>query len=436
MNNEFIKTIFIIILLFVSLINCFSEEVINSFTLKSNQNSLVDLAHNKLDSEKLLDDINKNLIFSKNSQDRDYKLILQKTREMIQKYPDSKATLTLLDSIGRWHSLGLIDEEQFSFFKKKMNDYNNQDNKGRMIIASIATRYHQIETEHQTLDLYQGLIRSCNDILETPNISTKLKCYSLLWLAKISFALKNYSESEKYIDEIIKEYNISHFDFTDRGMILEETYHLKASIAFEKGSISVAANIWKQYIDSCAQQFSDIANAYEKMFLLVDALNENSEKTSKKKILLEEFISSFPDSNAEPLLQARLTLGYVVLNENTFISGNISMEQAKEMAEKYKANAKEAEKIFNNALPLARNTPFEQVFVKALDFANEVQTQKSQQIASVDKTISPSITEIPHRQTRNMVVFVVVNAFLILIIIFLERRRLKNLLISLLFHNR
>jgi tetratricopeptide (TPR) repeat protein len=412
---------------------CISEEHTNVITLKSNQNSLVDLSRNKLESEKLLDDINKNLIFSKEPHQRDYNTIIQRTRQMLQSYPESEFTLTLLESIDRWHSLGFISDDQFSFFKKKLDDYKVQSKKSEILIGNIDNRYHKINKQ-QSSGSFQELIRACNDILATKDISQKLKCYTLILLARIYFTLENYQESEKYLDKILEEYTQSYLDFTHRKMILLETYKFKANIIFRKNGIDAASKIWKQYIDICAQKFDDIVSAYENMFLLLGLLKDNSEKTNKKKLLLEEFISSFPDSKAEQLLQSRLTLGYVILNEHTHVSGNMDAERAKELNKRYKTSAFEAEKIFKDALPLAQNTRFKEAFLKALNLVKEVQKDKPAQEASIDKSFL-SETEIQPRKAKSMVVWVIVNLILMLGIICLVRMRLKQVLKKLLYKN-
>jgi hypothetical protein len=181
------------------------------------------------------------------------------------------------------------------------------------------------------------------------------------------------------------------------------------------------------------------------MFLLLDKVNMGSDAkikegvTDKKKKLLEEYISSFPDSNSSSLLNARLALGYIVMNEHSSISGHLSgimdMERVKKIAQQDKIDAGNAEKIFSDALQLAHSTPHEQAFLKALSFAREVQKPKPKIAAQTDTSIYP-VEEISHRQTGNIYAVLIVNLVLVVFIIFLQRKKIKLFLIKLLFRNR
>jgi hypothetical protein len=183
----------------------YSDETTGVFTLKSNPNSLVGLERNKLESEKLYEEMNKDLILAKKPKERDYNLILQKSQELIQNYPESEAALTLLGTIDMWYSLGTVSKEQFSFFKKKLDDCNNQEDKGREIFSSLYDRYQQIiEKGNFTLYLFSELVKSCNDIIETQGVSQRFKCHALLLLllAEIYFELHDYRSAEIYIKSI------------------------------------------------------------------------------------------------------------------------------------------------------------------------------------------------------------------------------------------
>ncbi|MDR2168880.1 MAG: hypothetical protein LBP59_01910 [Planctomycetaceae bacterium] len=373
---------------------CISDELANKFSLKSNQNSLVNLSRNKLasdiESEKKFEEINKNLIFPQKTRQRDYNAILQKTREMMQTYPESKSTMLLLTSTERWKESDLIDDEQFAFFKKKLDEYKAQDKEGETLIGSINERLHGIDSQSpDAQSSYQKLIKECNDIFLKKDINQQLKYYTLLLLAQIYFKMNDNDEAEKYVNTILDDYKKSRLVIRHRDIIVSEAYELKVNIAFKRNGINAAAEMWKQYIDVYAQNFHDVSNAYRKMIFLLDTLKDNSEKTIKKKLLLEEFISSFPDSKAEPLLDARLSLGYVVLNEHTHSSGNLDTERVRELNEKYKASAAESEKIFNAGLHLAKGTYLEESFVKALDIVKEVQKEKPKQEAGIDKSFLP-----------------------------------------------
>jgi hypothetical protein len=433
----------ILLLVFLMVLNLnsiFSEEAKNTLTLKSNQDSFADLSRNKHESEKLYDEISKNLIASKKPQERDYELILKKSHELVQNHPESWSAVKLLNSIAKWHSSGFIEDEQFQFFKKKMEEYNNQDNKGRTIFSSLDDRFNKIvEKGNFTSGSFSEIIKSCKNIIGNQEISQKFKCYALLLLSRIYFELGDYSKAKICIKDIDEEYKKTRLDFNDRMFILKDAFTIRAEIVCRENGIEAAAEVWRQFIDSCARNFGDVSSAYDKMFLLLDKMDLGADVTdrevikNKKKILLEEYISSFPE---KPLLQAKLDLGYLVLNKNTSLSGNVTPERAKEFAENYRNNAKKAERIFNDALPIARNTHFEQSFLMALDFVREVQKPKPQVAAAIDRTITPAITEIPSKPIKSRIVVLVINVVLISIIVFLERKRLKRLFAKLLFRNR
>jgi hypothetical protein len=160
-------------------------------------------------------------------------------------------------------------------------------------------------------------------------------------------------------------------------MFAQEANKLTATVLLRREGIDGAIRFWRKRLELYDDhQFDEISYIYEQMFLLLDLSRREEGITGKKMNLLKEFINRYQENNSEPVLQARLTLGYLVLNNVTPLTGVVDMEQAKEFAYKRKSNAEAAEKIFTEGLLRAKNTHFEQEFQKALIIVADAKNPK------------------------------------------------------------
>ncbi|GHT28925.1 hypothetical protein FACS18942_09750 [Planctomycetales bacterium] len=371
-------------------------------------------------SQSLFDAINK-LILSSPPETRNYPLILQKSEILASQFPESAAALIILETFERWSALGLISNEQYAPFKKILEDCRLSDAKGRTFFDSIGKQYHTfLSSPKKDVSLLNGIKKSCEDVLTVQNTAGKMKCYALLWLTRISFAENNTDKAELYLKQLFIDRNIAEQDFSEAETIFLEANRLKATIFLQKEGLESSIDCWKEYIKNERCSFDDIAFAYEQMFLLFDT-NGSKENTEKKIQLLEEFIGKYPDNKSEQILQAKLTLGYTVLNNNTDLSGVVTAERVQEHKIRYKSNAEKAEKLFREALEDSQNTSFENAFKEALVITSQSIESANQKTDNADFRSIYEAKDIPAADSRRIITLIIINV--VVIVIFLVYRK-------------
>jgi tetratricopeptide (TPR) repeat protein len=186
---------------------------------------------------------------------------------------------------------------------------------------------------------------------------------------------------------------------------------------------------WNEFIETDDRRFDEIAHAYEQMLAILDASSED-DAHERKIQLLEEFIAKYPDDSAEQILQARLTLGYLIMSKGMNMDGDVNlggimtMERVKMLAENYKANAEKAEIVFQESLALADKVG-KPHFVKAFNEA----------LANVANAKNPECPEklnevdwIPPKNNKIFIAFLTIaNVIFILIVLYSLRERIMRL---------
>jgi hypothetical protein len=368
--------------------------------------------------KKFMEEINS--LISKSSLDRDYSRILQIIESLAQSYPDSEDTFLMLDTAERWKSLDLISDEQYAPLKKALSDFRAVRAKEETFLKSVGMQYHRfMESETGDARLLKGINQSCQDALASPNSTMRVKSHALMLLAEVSMRQDNVHESESFLKKLFNEIEIEQQDFVDAESIRLEANRLMSKVLLKTEGVNESLRFFRERLEAHRQSFDDIANAYEQMFLLLESSRE--EGVSEQKIaLLREFIAQYSENASEQVLQARLTLGYLVLNDNTDLSGIVTMEQAKEHALRYKSNAEEAETIFTEGLLLAtNNTRFEQAFRSAIEVVAKAKNPKYPTEPSND--YSSDLDFVSH---RNYAALIIIDVSFLVLILFLYRKEI------------
>ena len=375
-----------------------------------------------LESKVLFDSIDE-MMRSATPENRDYAAILKKTEILVDSFPESRETLTMLKTLERWRGLDLISKEQYAPFEKKLVEYRSADEKGRTIFSNVGRQFERYLSS-QNADFLDGIIISCRDILDARDSSNRMKCNALLWLARAYMEKKEIDKSESYLKNLFVEQNLAGQDFVDARAILLEARNLMANILLMKKGMNDAIDYWKEIVEADGHSFDEIAHAYERMYAILDVSYEN-EYTEEKIRLLEEFIAKYPSDSSEPLLSARLRLGYAILNYDISIDGIVTMERAAELVKKRRTNAEKAEKIFQESLDLTRlaeNTSFEQAFGEALTVV--AQARNPEYPKQPDGSYKADL--FPPKSNKIFTALIIVNVLFIPVIIYSQRKRIMS----------
>lgn len=380
-------------------------------------------------SKVLFDEIN-SMIQSAPPEQRDYSSILKKAASLASLFPESEGNFFMLETIRRWRTIGLISHEQYQPFEKRLSEYVVSESNGQAFFESIGKQYQKyLSSPDSNKYLLDGISNSCHDVLDSSSSTDRMKCFALLWLARISLENKDYAKSEEYLRVLLENQNLAEQDFADSQILLMEVNHLKASSLLKQKGLNAAIDFWEKYINDNADSMEKVSHAYEQIFLLLDEGIDDSNTTAKIN-LLEEFIKTYPEDKSESLLQARLTLGYILLNNQTSLSGVVTMEEAKSHAEKYKANADNAEKLFRESLLLSRGTPFERTFNEALVVVSEAQGLEYPQASSeIDKEFLSKARMFSSKKTAFLFV-VFINIILVLLVVYVQRKQVMRFIMS------
>ncbi|MDR3111274.1 MAG: hypothetical protein LBU65_16520 [Planctomycetaceae bacterium] len=387
----------------------------------------------KMDSEVLYAEID-NLILPNNVQNRNYPEIIRLAENLCIKHPDSISTLTILHTLEQWRSLNLITSEQYTPFAKRLVVYKREDDNGRKFISSIANSYENLQTNNQTdKKLYVPLIKHCQDAVNNPKSSRKLKYYAIFLLAKIYHTIEDDTQAEKFVDQIIDDASRTDFDFSNAYMILDDSFRLKSKIVSNLVGKEAAVKVLRDFIDLYAKNFESVAAAYRNMYEIyatfnLSAVNKTPEEESanhtRAKEILEEFIGKYQDSNAEQLLQARLNLFYLVINKDAVMSGLVDEERMNLYRKQMIDNANQAESIVQDLIKRCKGTRYEQAAEEALTYLEKFKNPPQNDASKASK-ISPQYPPLPQKSNTLGYLLLVFNLIvLVLFFIWVQRKNI------------
>jgi tetratricopeptide (TPR) repeat protein len=379
-------------------------------------------------SEILYDEIDK-LIVSGNVQNRDYAEIIKLAENLCVNHPDSNSAMVILETLERWHLANLITKEQYAPFEKRLVAARHDDDSGRKIIGSIASRYEKLKNARQTeKKSYQPLIKSCQDIVSTPQSSRNLKYFALFFLAEVHREIKDDIQAEKFIDQVIEDASKTDFDFSNAYMILSDSYRLKSSLLYDRVGRDAAANVLKDFIDLYAKGLDSIATTYEDIYKIYATHSSHGQETDEEKFVnhtkakevLEEFIGKYPDANSERSIQARLTLFYLVLNGVT-MSGGFDEKRLELERKLIIENADRAEIIIQDLVKRTEGTRYEQAVKKSLQVLEEYKNPPKYDASKAASEVP--LSPLPQKQNTFGYVLLVIHIIVFVLIFLLIVRK-------------
>ena len=138
------------------------------------------------------------MIRSSFPENRNYPAIMQQIVSLSDTFPDSRETITMLETLEMWRSLGHISGDQYSPFEKKLSEFRSAEERGVTFFAGIERQYQKYLSSKDA-DALERIIKSCQDVLDVQNSSKKMKCYALLCLAQMHLEKNDVGKSESYL---------------------------------------------------------------------------------------------------------------------------------------------------------------------------------------------------------------------------------------------